>query len=208
MIRLSPKLRLFLLTTIALLAIILGYLVAALTRPAAPINPPTQTLSLDGRFDLIDETGQRVTQDSYAGKFRLVYFGFTYCPDVCPLQLEVLSRALTIAKIPTNRLVPLFITLDPDRDTPADMAVYTDNFHESIIGLTGDLQQIQQAAKAYKVFFQKVDDPETTGGYTVDHSSIVFLMGPDNSYKQHFTHRDSAEDIAAKITTIIATTQN
>ena len=204
----SAKLRIFLLTAIALLALVLGYLVAALTRPTPPLNQATPNFSLDGGFNLVDETGQLVTQDNYTGKFRLVYFGFTFCPDVCPMQLEVVSRALDIAKISPDWLTTLFITLDPERDRPEDMAIYTDNFHKNIIGLTGSLDQIQQAAKAYKVYFQKVSDPETTGGYTVDHSSIVFLMGPDNNYRQHFTHRDSAEDIAEKITTIIQAAQN
>ncbi len=204
----SSKLRFTLLAAIALLALVLGYLVAALISPSPPLSQPTQTLSLDGSFNLIDEAGQPVTQDSYEGKFKLVYFGFTYCPDVCPMQLEVVSHALDIAKISPEWLTTLFITLDPERDTPEDMKIYTDNFHKSIIGLTGSLEQIQQAAKAYKVYFQKVADPETTGGYTVDHSSIVFLMGPDNTYKQHFTHRDSAEDIAGKITSIIKAAQN
>ena len=204
----SSKLRFTLLAAIALLALVLGYLVAVLISPSPPLSQPTQTLSLDGSFNLIDEAGQPVTQDSYEGKFKLVYFGFTYCPDVCPMQLEVVSHALDIAKISPEWLTTLFITLDPERDTPEDMKIYTDNFHKSIIGLTGSLEQIQQAAKAYKVYFQKVADPETTGGYTVDHSSIVFLMGPDNTYKQHFTHRDSAEDIAGKITSIIKAAQN
>lgn len=204
----SAKLRIFLLTASALLALVLGYLVAALTRPTPPLNQAAPNFSLDGEFNLVDETGKLVTQESYTGKFKLVYFGFTFCPDVCPLQLEVVSRALDIAKISPDWLTTLFITLDPERDRPEDMAIYTDNFHKNIIGLTGSLDQIQQAAKAYKVYFQKVSDPETTGGYTVDHSSIVFLMGPDNNYRQHFTHRDSAEDIAEKITTIIQVAQN
>ena len=204
----SAKLRIFLLTASALLALVLGYLVAALTRPTPPLNQAAPNFSLDGEFNLVDETGQLVTQESYTGKFKLVYFGFTFCPDVCPLQLEVVSRALDIAKISPDWLTTLFITLDPERDRPEDMAIYTDNFHKNIIGLTGSLDQIQQAAKAYKVYFQKVSDPETTGGYTVDHSSIIFLMGPDNNYRQHFTHRDSAEDIAEKITAIIQVAQN
>ena len=204
----SSKLRFTLLAAIALLALVLGYLVAALISPSPPLSQPTQTLSLDGSFNLIDEAGQPVTQDSYEGKFKLVYFGFTYCPDVCPMQLEVVSHALDMAQLSPEWLTTRLITLDPERDTPEDMKIYTDNFHKSIIGLTGSLEQIQQAAKAYKVYFQKVADPETTGGYTVDHSSIVFLMGPDNTYKQHFTHRDSAEDIAGKITSIIKAAQN
>ncbi len=204
----SAKLRIFLLTASALLALVLGYLVAALTRPTPPLNQAAPNFSLDGEFNLVDETGKLVTQESYTGKFKLVYFGFTFCPDVCPLQLEVVSRALDIAKISPDWLTTLFITLDPERDRPEDMAIYTDNFHKNIIGLTGSLDQIQQAAKAYKVYFQKVSDPETTGGYTVDHSSIIFLMGPDNNYRQHFTHRDSAEDIAEKITSIIQVAQN
>ena len=204
----SAKLRIFLLTASALLALVLGYLVAALTHPTPPLNQAAPNFSLDGEFNLVDETGKLVTQESYTGKFKLVYFGFTFCPDVCPLQLEVVSRALDIAKISPDWLTTLFITLDPERDRPEDMAIYTDNFHKNIIGLTGSLDQIQQAAKAYKVYFQKVSDPETTGGYTVDHSSIIFLMGPDNNYRQHFTHRDSAEDIAEKITAIIQVAQN
>ena len=146
----SAKHRIFLLTVIALLALVLGYLVAALTRPTPPLNQAAPNFSLDGGFNLVDETGQLVTQDSYTGKFRLVYFGFTFCPDVCPMQLEVVSRALDIAKISPDWLTTLFITLDPERDRPEDIANYTDNFHKNIIGLTGSMDQIQQAAKAYK----------------------------------------------------------
>ena len=148
----SSKLRFTLLAAIALLALVLGYLVAALISPSPPLSQPTQTLSLDGSFNLIDEAGQPVTQDSYEGKFKLVYFGFTYCPDVCPMQLEVVSHALDIAKISPEWLTTLFITLDPERDTPEDMKIYTDNFHKSIIGLTGSLEQIQQAICQSKKF--------------------------------------------------------
>lgn len=196
-----PRPKILLLSLVAVLSLILGWLAAALLDPARTTasQAPARQLSLDGGFSLVDETGRAVTQDSYAGKFKLVYFGFTFCPDVCPTQLEVVGRALDHLSASPDTLVPLFITLDPERDTVADMAAYTDNFHKDLVGLTGTQEQVKAAAKAYRVFFQKVEDPATTGGYTVDHSSIVFLMGPGNRYRRHFTHRDTAEQMAEKI---------
>ena len=205
--------KIILIISTGLVAVLLGFLVSALSVKSQKKSEqmPTRQIELDGRFSLIDETGQAVTQDSYGDRYRLVYFGFSFCPDVCPMQLDVIANALDIISrenmLPqdylTDSLVPLFISLDPQRDRPADLATYTDNFHPALIGLTGTAEQVKTAAAAYKVFFQSVDDPESTAGYTVDHSSIVFLMGPDNRYRRHFTYRAGPEDMATAIAGVI-----
>jgi protein SCO1/2 len=206
--------KIILIIATGLVAVLFGFLVSILSVKSqkTPEQAPARQIELDGRFSLVDETGQSVTQDSYGDRYRLVYFGFSFCPDVCPMQLDVIANALDIIArdnmLPpdylSKSLVPLFISLDPQRDSPTELATYTDNFHPALIGLTGTAEQVKAAAAAYKVFYQSVDDPESTAGYTVDHSSIVYLMGPDNRYRQHFTYRAGPQDMATAITDIIA----
>lgn len=162
-------------------------------------KPPLENLD----FKLVDENNQAVALTDYGTRFKLVFFGFTYCPDVCPNQLSVIANALDEAQIAPQKLQPLFISLDAERDSPAIMEEYTAHFHPDIIGLTGSAEQIKAAAKRFKVYYSKVADESSSAGYTIDHSSIVFLLGPDNEFLRAFTFRDSASTIAQALTEAI-----
>ena len=121
----------------------------------------------------------------------LVFFGFTYCPDVCPTALQVMAAALDKLGPKAERITPVLITVDPERDTPAQLASYVKSFHPRLVGLTGTPAEIDAVAKAYRVYVKKVPDPKSTAGYTIDHSSIIYVMGPDGAYRTHFTHATS-----------------
>jgi protein SCO1 len=134
-----------------------------------------------GPFSLVDQTGKRVTDKDYRGKYMLVFFGYTNCPDICPAGLQVMSAALEKIGQRGDDIIPLFITVDPERDTPQKLAAYVKNFSPRLIGLTGSPSDVAAAAKAYRVFYQKVPDENDPTHYSVDHSSIFYLMGKDGS---------------------------
>lgn len=188
------------LLALALLAILMSAFMAKnnqLGGSAETTQTPRPTL--DARFSLITETGAPVTEQNYVGRFRLVYFGFSFCPDVCPMQLQVVAQALDLLAGKNLPLTPLFISLDPSRDTPEILTDYTDLFHPDIIGLTGTEKSVRRAAHAFKVYFAQVEDAGSQAGYTVDHSSIVYLLSPDNNFLKAYTHRDTAENMAQDI---------
>jgi cytochrome oxidase Cu insertion factor (SCO1/SenC/PrrC family) len=135
---------------------------------------------IGGPFALIDHTGKPRTAADFQGKLLLVYFGFTYCPDVCPTDLQNIGLALDKLGAAGNAVQPLFITVDPERDTAAHLADYVPMFHPRLIGLTGDATAIQKAADAYRVYYTKV--PLKDGDYTVDHSAFIYVMGREGQY--------------------------
>jgi protein SCO1/2 len=138
--------------------------------------------AVGGPFTLVDETGRTVTSDSFAGKWRLMYFGFTYCPDICPTDAAKLAAGLKLfeAKHPeaAAQLQPMFLTVDPERDTPAVVAEFTDSFHPRLLGLTGSREQVDAALKAFRVYAAKVEGA-TPGSYTYDHLAVFYLMDPE-----------------------------
>ena len=158
----------------------------------------TGTALVGGPFTLTDHTGKEVTEKDFRGKYTLIYFGYTYCPDVCPGELQLVAAALDQLGDKAEKIQPVFITVDPERDTVDQMAVYVPQFHDRLIGLTGTTKQVAAAAKAYRVYYAKVDDPEATE-YLMDHSSILYLMGPDGAYVGHFTYGLKPDELAAKI---------
>ena len=135
---------------------------------------------IGGPFALIDHTGKPRTAADFQGKLLLVYFGFTYCPDVCPTDLQNIGLALDKLGAAGNAVQPLFITVDPERDTAAHLADYVPMFHPRLIGLTGHATAIQKAADAYRVYYTKV--PLKDGDYTVDHSAFIYVMGREGQY--------------------------
>ena len=152
-----------------------------LLRPAAPQGNLTGA-SVGGPFTLTDETGRTVTSETFAGQWRLLYFGFTYCPDICPTDTAKLAAGLKLfeAKHPKQaaKLQPLFVTVDPERDTPAALAEFTDSFHPRLLGLTGSREQVDAALKAFRIYASKV--PGTTpDAYTYDHLAVFYLMDPE-----------------------------
>ena len=160
-----------------------------------------------GPFELVDQHGRTRTDRDFRDRFMLVYFGYTFCPDVCPMTLSNMSRALEqmAAGDPDigSAIVPLFVTVDPERDTVEALADYAPSFHPDLVELTGSDEQIARAAGAYRVYYAKVvEDPagaEESGDYLMDHSSYIFLMGPDGDYVTHIGHQAGPEEIAKEL---------
>lgn len=155
--------------------------------------------TIGGPFTLTTHLGQQVTEKDFLGSPTLVYFGFATCPDICPTELADMAAAAEILNKDDKRDVkPVFVTVDPQRDTTELLSEYIPFFSESLIGLTGTEKQVAQAAKAYRVYYKRVNDPEFPDGYTMDHSSQIFLMGADGKFQAFFKGGDSAELIAER----------
>ncbi|MSO97393.1 MAG: SCO family protein [Rhodospirillaceae bacterium] len=168
-------------------------------RPERPGAGVVQgTAAIGGAFDLIDQKGNAVSAAELKGKYSLVYFGFTNCPDVCPISLQTITQALNIAGPIGDEVQLVFITVDAERDTPKVMAEYTANFHPRFLALTGTAEQVRAAASAYRVYFQKAKQ-ETPGDYMMEHSGFVYFMDRDGMYLTHFKPDATAEQIAARI---------
>jgi protein SCO1/2 len=155
--------------------------------------------AIGGPFALVDQDGQPFSSDRLKGKPTLIYFGYTYCPDVCPTSLLLMQTAMDkIGPEAIQKVNLVFITIDPERDTSKLMKDYVGNFAPTMIGLTGTPEQVAAAARAYRVYYQKV--PGKDGGpYLMDHSSIVYLLDRNGRFVTHFTHEAKAEAIAAGV---------
>jgi cytochrome oxidase Cu insertion factor (SCO1/SenC/PrrC family) len=146
-----------------------------------------------GPFELVDHTGRIRTERDFRGRLMLVYFGFTYCPDVCPTDLQAIGLAMDRLGSDADNVQPLFITVDPERDTPQHLAEYVPLFHPRLIGLTGSLDAIRKAADAYKVYSAKVPLGKGQGDYTVDHTAFIYLMDRNGDYLGFFPPGTSAD---------------
>jgi len=162
--------------------------------------PKSSSVSLGGPFSLTDHNGRAVTDKSFHGKFMLVMFGYTYCPDVCPTQLSTASDAIDALGEAAENVTPVFISIDPERDTVEHLKEYVSYFHPSLIAMTGSAEQIKSVAKAYRVYYAKSgenkDDPED---YLMDHSAITYLIGRNGEFLAHFSHGTDAETLAKRI---------
>lgn len=196
------------LLVIAGLAFLLGGLVALLAVPGARemflprVSSVGQAL-VGGPFALTDQAGKRVTEQTYRGQYMLVMFGFTYCPDICPSGLQVMTAALETLGAKAQRIVPIFISVDHERDTPEQLALYLKSFHPRLVGLSGSAEEISAAAKAYRVYYKKAKDEKSTAGFTYDHSALIYLMGPDGKYLAHFSHAAGPDAIAAQLAKLL-----
>jgi protein SCO1/2 len=177
------------------------FVVATMSLPAQDNAPSAAELMDDlmwgrtpigGPFDLIDQTGRRRTDADLRGKLLLLYFGYTYCPDVCPTDLMAIAAAVDQLGPAGENIQPLFITIDPERDTVEQLAGYVGAFHSRLIGLTGPPEQIRKAALAYKVFYARVPAPDGTD-YAIDHTSFIYLVGRDGKYLGFFPPNTPAE---------------
>ena len=162
------------------------------------IQTGTGEALVGGPFTLVDQTGKSITDKDFRGKYMLIFFGYTYCPDVCPTELQVMMAALDTLGPRAAEVQPIFITIDPDRDTSEVMQSYVENFGPSLVGLTGTAEQIAQVAKAYRVYYAKSGNTKTQD-YLMDHSSIIYLMGPDGVFMKHFTYTTDAAALAEGI---------
>lgn len=158
---------------------------------------------IGGPFKLVDGSGAEVTDVDYRGKFRLVYFGYTFCPDVCLTALGELSVALDrLPQAKLNQLEALFISVDPDRDNGENLTNYAQAFHPKIRGLTGTRGQIDAVAQAYGARYELAGD-KTGGDYSIDHTSIIYVTGPEGKFRTKFTHNTSPETMFARLDSVI-----
>jgi protein SCO1/2 len=157
-------------------------------------------VAIGGAFTLVDQNGVTRHPEDFRGKLMLVYFGYTFCPDACPTALQDMSRAIDLLGAKGEAVQPIFITIDPARDTVEQMKLYASNFHPRLIALTGTPEQVAEAAKAYRVYYAK--GQSAAGGsedYLMDHTAFIYLMGRDGKYLSHFPPGATAEQMAAAI---------
>src|SRR6478609_7051188 len=182
-----------------LAVIVAGYLIGALGGAALLVliqsgqGPAVQTSGkalIGGPFTLVDQTGKTVTDQDFRGRYMLIFFGFTHCPDICPAELQVMSAALDALGSKADEVVPVFVTLDPERDTSEVVGTYVKNFGKNFVGLTGSPSAIANAAKAYRVTYSKFEynGKDVNYRYSIDHSALVYLMDKDGQYLTHFTY--------------------
>ena len=191
----------------AILALLAALLIAGTSYYLA--NQPLSQISsgtalVGGPFTLTDHTGRKVTEKDFLGKYMLVFFGYTYCPDVCPTELQVMSAALDSMGPKADAIQPIFISVDPARDSPDVLKQYVANFHPRLVGLTGSPEETASVAKAYRVYFSKVENKSTPDAYLMDHSTIIYLMDPQGKFLKHFTYSTDAAALAKAIAEAIA----
>ncbi|PRY78699.1 protein SCO1/2 [Yoonia maritima] len=150
--------------------------------------------AIGGPFELVSETGETVTDTDVITKPTLVYFGYTFCPDVCPLDSARNAQAAYLLEDEGYDIGTVFISIDPDRDTPQVVSDFTENFHEDMIGLTGSAEQVSVASKAYRTYYRKQDGDDEY--YLVDHSTQTYLMMPDTGFATFFKRDHTPEQIA------------
>jgi protein SCO1/2 len=188
--------RLLLIIVIAFAA---GSLAALVLRPAGPTAMQSARALIGGPFTLTNQDGKRVTDQDFRGKYMLVVFGYTTCPDVCPAELQAIANAVDVLGDKADKVNPIFITVDPERDTVERVAEYVKNFHTRFVGLTGSADDIKQAARAYRVYYAKADAKGSALDYLMDHSAFMYLMNPQGEYVTHFAYGTAPEKIAAAI---------
>jgi protein SCO1 len=184
------------------LALIALALLAACGQPAAPETPPLDGARMGGPFTLTDQNGQRVSDRAFAGQYRLIYFGYTFCPDVCPVDVQKLMAGFKAFEqadpARAKRVQPFFITVDPERDTPAVLKQFVSAFHPRLIGLTGSPEEIAATAKTFAAIYEKDAGPDPKA-YLVNHSRAAVLYGPDGKPISLISQDGSADKIAAEL---------
>ncbi len=163
---------------------------AVLAEPVEPFRPA---------YSLPDGEGLLRTTDEFAGKFQLVFFGFTNCPDVCPTTLSEVAQVMDDLGDDAARVQPIFISIDPERDRRLGIDAFTQAFHPVILGLAGDAEATRAAAESFKIFFAREDDPNATDGYTMSHSSALYLIGPSGDWLRQFAYGTPAGDILSDL---------
>lgn len=187
--------RLFTLT-----ALLIALFLAGCSSPSAP--PPLEGASMGGPFTLTDQNGRRVSERDFAGKYRLVYFGYTFCPDVCPVDMQVIGAGLRRFEAQdaarAARVQPIFISVDPARDTPPVLRQFVAAFHPRMIGLTGSEAEIGQVARAYRIFYER-GEASPGGGYMVNHTRMAVLYGPEGQPIAMIPHDQGPDAVAAEL---------
>lgn len=194
----NPMTRCLLAASLAAAALSPLLLLAGCDRPAE--TPPLADARIGGPFTLVDQDGKATRDSDFAGKYRLIYFGYTFCPDVCPVDVQTIMKGFRLLKqrnpALAARLQPIFITVDPERDTPAALKAYTNAF-PGLVALTGSPEQIATVAKAFAVYYKKV--PDRSMGYKMDHSRTAMLFGPEGQPLALVAQDQGAEAVANDI---------
>jgi protein SCO1/2 len=165
----------------------------------APMVRQTTESLIKVDFDLVDHEGRRRSDEEFRGQWMLVFFGYTFCPDVCPTTLASVSAVLDELGPAAEQVQPLFITVDPERDSPQVIADYVQAFHPRVVGLTGSAEEIAEAAANYRVYYARVEQEDVPGGYVMDHSAFIYLVDPQGRFVQPFSHQGSVEEILAAL---------
>lgn len=197
----SKQQRILIVILAALAGLIIAFVWSYAKQPTATDGEKLIAVTSDafgGPFQMSNQNGQAVTEKDYAGRYRLIYFGFTYCPAICPTELAKMTAALNQVGPDAKQILPIFVTVDPERDTAPKMKTYLTSFHPSFVGLTGTPDQVKAMLKEYKVYAAKVKDPAMTE-YTMDHSSFVYFIGPDDRLLHIFKADNNSQDMAATI---------
>lgn len=164
--------------------------------------PPLQGAAIGGPFTLTSHEGRTVSNSDFDGRYRLIYFGYSYCPDICPVDLQQLAQGLRLFERQSpdraSRVQPIFISIDPERDTPAVLDDYVAAFHPRLIGLTGTPEQIKDVARSYGVYFAKAGEPGAEN-YLMDHSRVAMLFGPQEEPIAIVPHDQGADAVAAEL---------
>ena len=184
--------------------LIFGLFVVTAHAPNVAVAADSKPATVGGRFMLQTHNGDVVTDQEFYGKYMLITFGYTWCPDICPMALSTMSEALEEAGAAAEQVIPIFISVDPKRDTVGRLRDYVDHFHPRLVGLTGPKPMVDKAAERYKVKYEMVPaedgDPEH---YTVDHTASVFLMGPEGRFRVKFMYNIDPEDMGKRIKEIV-----
>ena len=187
---------------LAILAYSRGFEIEAVNIPQGkPENIKSASKpNIGGPFTLIDQDGKLTTDQDFKGQHMLIYFGYTYCPDICPTSLTTMSDALDLLGEDANKVTPILITFDPARDTPEYLKEYASYFHPRLKALTGTSEQVASVAKAYRVYYAKtIKEDAEPEDYLMNHSSATYLMGPNGAFLLHFSHGTDAEIMARRI---------
>lgn len=154
---------------------------------------------IGGPFEMLNQNGAKVTEKDFAGKPMLLFFGYTYCPDVCPTELQIMSTTLDQLGDQAKDVQPVFVTIDPERDTPAVLKSYLESFGPRWTGLTGTPDQVRAITRAWHVFYEKRDNKAAPKDYLMDHSSFIFLMGPDGKFLKHFNYTTDVKGFSEEL---------
>ena len=189
--------RLLLILSAFLAGLILCFTVVLIVTGRGPESFASTSAAIGGPFKLTDQNGKPITERDLKGRPSLVFFGFTHCPEVCPTALFDISEVLSKLGPDASKVNALFITVDPERDTPAVLKDYLASFNPRLVGAGGDAEQLAAVAKAYRVYYKKV--PTKDGDYTMDHMAIVYLMDKNGNFVAPFSLKRKPEDGAAEL---------
>ena len=194
--------RVTMLRTKTLLPALLIALAACSPTPAEDVRPPLEGADIGGDFTLVGKDGNDVHWSDFDGKYRMVYFGYTFCPDICPTDVQRMARGLNLFAKKNPELAaqvqPIFISIDPERDTPEAVGQFAAAFSDRLIGLTGSPEQVKQAADTFRVFYSKGAE-SSAGGYLMDHSAVTYLFGKKGEPIATLPTDQGAEAVATEL---------